>query len=65
MLLRYHFGSERLKGGKKKVELEEAIADFSRKGWEYLVQREGGEMSVVRNEAGREAVERWEEDLDI
>ena len=45
VLLRYHFGSEILKGTPKKVELVEAVTDLFRRGWESLMQRVGG---VVR-----------------
>ena len=49
VLLRYHFGSERLKGTLKKVELLEAITDLFRRDWESLMQRVGGGGSVVTN----------------
>ena len=33
VILRYHFGSERLKGTPNKVELVEAVTDFFRRDW--------------------------------
>ena len=42
VLLRYHFGSERLKGSPKKVELVEAVTDLFQRDWEGLMQRVGG-----------------------
>ena len=42
VLLHYHFGSERLKGSPKKVELAEAVTDLVRRDWEGLIQRVGG-----------------------
>ena len=42
VLLRYHFGSERLKGIPTKVELVEAVTDLFRREWEGLMQRVGG-----------------------
>ena len=39
VLLRYHFGSERLKGSPNKVELVEAVTDLFRRDWEGLMQR--------------------------
>ena len=41
VLLRYYFGSERLKGIPKKVELVEAITDLFRRDQEGLMQRGG------------------------
>ena len=41
VLLRYHFGSERLKGTPKKVELVEAVTDLFLRDWESLMQRVG------------------------
>ena len=38
VLLRYYFGSEKLKGGPKKVELVGAVEYFSRNNWDGLVQ---------------------------
>ena len=52
VLLRYHFGSERLKGTPKKVELVEAVTDLFRRDWESLMQRVGGVGLVVTNEIG-------------
>ena len=52
VLLRYDFGSQRLKGTPKKVELVEAVTDLFRRGWEILMQRVGGGSSVVTNEIG-------------
>ena len=52
MLLRYHFGSERLKGIPNKVELVEAVTDLFQRDWESLMQRVGGGGSVVTNEIG-------------
>ena len=46
VLLCYHFGSEKLKGGPNKVELVEAVTDVLRKDLGGLVQR--GE-SVLTN----------------
>ena len=69
VILCYHFGSEKLKPRPNKVELLEAVTEFSRKDWEYLVQRkrggrfEGlvkrdvGGMTVVINKSGHEAGE--------
>ena len=48
VLLCYQFGSERLKGSPKKVELLEAATDLFRGDSEDLIQRVGG--SVVKNE---------------
>ena len=48
MLLLYHFGSERLKGIPKKVELVDAVTDLFRSDWEGLMQRVVG--LVVMNE---------------
>ena len=42
VLLRYHFGLERLKGGPKKVELLEAVTGLFLSDWEGLMQRVGG-----------------------
>ena len=39
VLLRYHFGSEKLKGIPKKVELVGAVKYFFRKDWGGIVQR--------------------------
>ena len=52
VLLRYQFGSDRLKGIPKKVELVEAVTDLFRRDWEGLMQRVGGGGSVVTNEMG-------------
>ena len=52
VLLRYHFGSERLKGTPNKVELVEDVTNLFRREWESLMQRVGGGGSVVRNEIG-------------
>ena len=49
-LLCYHFGSERLKGSPKKVELVETVTDLFRRDWESLMQRVGGGGLVVTNE---------------
>ena len=38
VLLCYHFGSERLKGTPKKVELVEAVTDLFQRYWEILMQ---------------------------
>ena len=56
MLLRYHFGSERLKGTPKKVELVEAVTGLFRRYWESLNQRVGGGGSVVTNEIGEKEI---------
>ena len=42
VLLCYHFGSERLKGSSKKVELVEAVTGLFRRYWWGLIQRVGG-----------------------
>ena len=42
VLLCYHFGSERLKGSPKKVELVEAVTDLFQRDREGLMQRVGG-----------------------
>ena len=52
MLLRYHFGLERLKGIPKKVVLVEAVTDLFRKDWGGLMQIMGGWGSIVMNEMG-------------
>ena len=52
VFLRYHFGSERLKGTPKKVELVEAVTVLFWRYWESLMQRVGGGGSVVTNEIG-------------
>ena len=52
VLLRYHFGSEKLKGIPKKVELVEAVTDLFRRDWEGLVKRVGGGGLMVTNEIG-------------
>ena len=46
----YNFGSERLKGGPKKVELVEAVTDLFQRDWEGLMQRVGGGEGVGGNE---------------
>ena len=50
VLLRYQFGSERLKGTPKKLELVEAVTGLFRRDWESLMQRVCGGGSVVTNE---------------
>ena len=52
VLLHYHFGSERLKGSRKKVELVEAVPGLFQRDWEGLMQRVGGWGLVVTNEMG-------------
>ena len=52
VLLRYHFGPERLKGSPKKVELVEAVTGLFRRDWEGLMQRVGGGGLVLTNEMG-------------
>ena len=52
VILLCHFGSERLKGIPKKVELVEAVTDLFRRDWEGLMQRVGVGGSVVTNEMG-------------
>ena len=52
VLLRYHFGSERLKGSPKKLKLVEAVDDLFRRDWEGLMQRVGGGGSFVTSEMG-------------
>ena len=52
VLLRYHFGSEMLKGSPKKVERVEAVTDLFRMYLESLMQRVGGGGLVVTNEIG-------------
>ena len=56
VLLHYHFGSERLKGTPKKVELVEAVTDLFRRDWEGLMQRVGGGGSVVTNQIGEREI---------
>ena len=41
MILRYHLGSERLKGIPKKVEIVEAVTDLFIWYWEGLMQKVG------------------------
>ena len=50
VLLRYHFGSERLNGIPDKVELVEAVTDLIRRDWEDLMQRVSLGCLVVTNE---------------
>ena len=57
VMIRYNFGSEKLKGNPKKVALVEAITDVFRNYREGLVYMEGGGMNVVKNEADCEAGE--------
>ena len=52
VLLCYHFGSERLKGTPKKVELVEAVTDLFRRYRKSLMHRVGGGGLVVTNEKG-------------
>ena len=52
VLLCYYFGSERLKGSPKKVELVEAVTDLFRGDLEVIMQRVGGGGSVVTNGMG-------------
>ena len=52
VLLRYHFGSEKLRGSPKLVELVEAVTDLFRRDWEGLMQRVGGGGLVVMNDIG-------------
>ena len=56
VLLCYHFGSEKLKGISKKVELMGAVK-FFRKDWGSLVKRWGNGVSVVTDEGFHEASE--------
>ena len=56
VLLRYQFGSERLKGRPNKVELLEAVTDLFRREWESLMQRVGGGGSVVTNDTGEREI---------
>ena len=56
VLLCYQFGSERLKGTPKKVELVEAVTDLFRRDWESRMQRVGGGGSVVTNEIGEREI---------
>ena len=42
VILCYYFGSGKLKGSLDKLELVEAVTDFSRKYQEGVVQMEGG-----------------------
>ena len=42
VLLRDHFGSERLMGDPKKVELVEAVTDLFLRDWDGIMQRVGG-----------------------
>ena len=41
VLIQYHFGSEKLKGIPKKLELVEAVTEFFIEYWEGLVHRIG------------------------
>ena len=50
VLLRYNFGSERLKGTPKKVELVEAVTDLFWRDLKSLMQRVSGGGLVVTNE---------------
>ena len=50
VILRYHFGSERVKGSPKKVELVEAVTGLFLRYWEGLMQRLGGGGLVLMNE---------------
>ena len=52
LILRYHFGSERLKGSPKKMKLVEAVPGLFQRDWEGLMQRVGGGGSVLTNEMG-------------
>ena len=52
VLLRYQFGSERLKGIPKKVELVEAVTGLFLRDREGLIQKVGRGVSVVTNEMG-------------
>ena len=57
VLLRYHFGSESLKGIPNKVELVEAVTDLFRRDWEGIIQRVGvGGGLVATNEMGYVAI---------
>ena len=53
VLLRYHFGSERLKEIPKKVE---AVTDLFRRDWEGLMHRVGEGGLVVTNEMGEKYI---------
>ena len=52
VILCYHFGSERLKGTPKKVELVEAVTGLFQRYWESLMQRLSGSGLVVTNDTG-------------
>ena len=52
VLLCYHFGSERLKGIPKKVELVEAVTGLFLRDREGLIQKVGRGVSVVTNDMG-------------
>ena len=55
VLLRDHFGSERLMGNPKKVELVEAVTGLFWRDWGGLMQRVGGGGGFGGNELdGRE-----------
>ena len=41
VMLRYHFGLEKLKGSPKKVDILEAVTDFFIKDWEDIVRKGG------------------------
>ena len=56
VLLRYHFGSERLMGSPNKVELVEAVTDLFQRDWESLMQRVGEGGLVVTNEKGEKEI---------
>ena len=47
VLLHYHFGSEKLKGIPKKVELVGAVKYIFRKDWDCLVQIWGGGVGCL------------------
>ena len=61
LLFRYNFGSEKLKGIPKKVELVGSVIYIFRKDWDGLVQRWGDWVSVVTNEGVHEAGEEMRE----
>ena len=49
VLIRYYFGSEKLKGRPNKIELSEAVTELFIKHREGLVQRQVNGVSVMKN----------------
>ena len=61
----YYFGSEKLRGTPKKVQLVEAVTEFFRNDWGGFVQMKVGVMTGVTNYASHEAGEDMEERYKI